>query len=100
MADNRKFQQPLLTFRVILTVTLLVVVLLAELFFDTWCAVQCRRTGYQIVRAETRQEELMETRRQLEIEQVHLKSPQVLGARARSELGLITPKPDQIVLVP
>jgi cell division protein FtsL len=100
MSGNRKVKSPLLTGRTLLAGILLMLVLLAEVFFDTWCAVQCRRTGYEIVEAGRQQEELLETRRKLQIEMVHLKSPQVLGARAKTELGMITPKPEQIVRVP
>lgn len=100
MVANRKKKDSMLTPRAALAAFLLMLILLAGVFFDTWCAVQCRRTGYEIVEAGRQQEELMETRRKLQIELVHLKSPQVLGARARTELGMITPKPEQIVRVP
>ncbi len=100
MVANRKKKDSMLTPRAALAAFLLMLILLAGVFFDTWCAVQCRRAGYEIVQAKSSSDELMETRRKLEIELVHLKSPTVLGARAKKELGLITPKPEQIVGLP
>ncbi|MCF8110440.1 MAG: hypothetical protein K9J85_03020 [Desulfobacteraceae bacterium] len=100
MKTNKKLVSPVFTPRRMAAVLLLVLIMAAEVFFDTWCAVQCRRTGYEIVQAESRQKKLLETRKKLTIEQSRLKSPQVLGVRARDEHGLITPKPDQIVIVP
>ncbi|MBS3808762.1 MAG: hypothetical protein KGY38_01230 [Desulfobacterales bacterium] len=99
MTANKKSTQPVLTPRRISAGIILVLALVAEVFFDTWCGVQCRRTGYEIVEAQSRQEELLETRKKLRIERGRLKSPQILGARARDELGLITPKPEQIVII-
>lgn len=100
MNTNKKRTSPLVTPRRVAAGLAIVMIMAAEVFFDTWCAVQCRRTGYEIVRAESRQEKLLETRKKLMIEQGRLKSPQVLGIRARDEHGLITPKPEQIVIVP
>ena len=100
MNANKKRTGQFFTPRRVAAGLVIVVIMAAEVFFDTWCAVQCRRTGYEIVRAETRQEKLLETRKKLMIEQGRLKSPQVLGVRARDEHGLITPKPEQIVIVP
>ncbi|MFP4193768.1 MAG: hypothetical protein ACOCY3_00780 [Desulfosalsimonas sp.] len=100
MNANKKHITPVFTLRRMAVVLLLVVIMAAQFFFDTWCAVQFRRTGYEIVQAESRQEKLLETRKKLMIERGRLKSPQVLGARARDEHGLITPKPEQVVIVP
>lgn len=100
MNTNKKRTSALFTPRRVAAGLVIVVIMAAEVFFDTWCAVQCRRTGYEIVRAESRQEELLETQKKLMIEQGRLKSPQVLGVRARDEHGLITPKSEQIVIVP
>lgn len=97
MALNRKKKDPLFTPRTALAGFLIMLILLAEVFFDTWCAVQCRRAGYEIVRAENQGKELEEMQRKLEIEIIHLKSPSVLGVRAKTELGLITPRPGQII---
>ncbi|MFW6334201.1 MAG: hypothetical protein ACOC0W_02945 [Desulfosalsimonas sp.] len=100
MNENRKHTGQVFTPGRLAAGLVLVVVLAAEMFFDTWCAVQCRRTGYEIVRAESRKEGFLETRKKLLIERRRLKSHQVLGVRARQEHGLKTPEPDQIVIVP
>lgn len=100
MSANKKQTSSILTPRRIAAVLVLVAALAAEMFFDTWCAVQCRRTGYEIVRAESRQDNLFETRKKLMIERRRLQSHQVLGARAKQEHGLRTPEPEQIVIIP
>ncbi|MFO7929945.1 MAG: hypothetical protein ACQETG_07605 [Thermodesulfobacteriota bacterium] len=100
MHTNKKHTNSIITPRRIAAALVLVAVMAAEMFFDTWCAVQCRRTGYEIVRAQSRQESLLETRKKLMIEGRRLKSHQVLGARAKQEHGLRTPKPEQIVIIP
>lgn len=100
MNTNKKLVNPVFTPRRVAAVLLLVIIMAAEVFFDAWCAVQCRRRGYEIVQAESRRENLLETRKKLVIEKGRLMSPQVLGVKARDAHGLITPKPDQIVIVP
>ena len=99
MSQNRKNADPMLTSGRVFACMLLMLVLIAEVFFDTWCGVQCRRMGYEIVEARSRQEELIETRKKLRIEQGRLKSPQVLGTRAKKQQGLITPKPEQVIII-
>ncbi len=100
MNINKKKAVPVLTPRRVAVALLLVMVMAVEVFFDTWCAVQCRRAGYEIVQAESKQERLRETRKKLMIERGRLKSPQVLGVRAKNEHGLMTPEPEQVVIVP
>ncbi|MCF8094118.1 MAG: cell division protein FtsL [Desulfobacteraceae bacterium] len=100
MSSNKKHTNPIFTPPRIIAASILVLVIAAEVFFDTWCAVQCRRIGYEIVQAESRRDNLTETRKKLMIEQGRLKSPHVLGKKARDEYGLITPEPEQIVVIP
>ena len=99
MSQNRKQTNTILTPKMVAVGFVLTAALIAELFFDTWCAVQCRRTGYEIVQAESRRDDLKETRKKLQIERVRLQSPEVLGSLAKESLGLTTPKPEQVVIV-
>lgn len=97
---NRKRGEEILSPRMVAVGMILLIGVLAEVFFATWCGVQCRRTGYELVQAREEQEKLEEMRKKLQIERVRLESPQILGSYAREKLGLTTPKPDQIVIMP
>ncbi len=68
--------------------------LVAELFFSTWCRVQCTRTGYEITAASGHNRDLFTTQRNLRIELERLKSPKRIEARALA-LGLMIPTPEQ-----
>lgn len=100
MSTKKKHKETIFTARLIFAVSVLVLAMAAEMFFDTWCAVQCRRTGYEIVQAESRQNKLAETSKRLMIERGRLKSPHVLGVKAKKKYGLISPEPEQIVVIP
>ncbi len=97
---NKKRGEELLTPRLVVVGMILLTGLLAEVFFATWCGVQCRRIGYELVQAREEQEKLGEMRKKLQIERVRMQSPRLLGSYAREKLGLTTPKPDQIVIMP
>jgi hypothetical protein len=73
---------------------------LSTVFFDTWCGIQSRRKGYEIVEARMEQENLRDFQKALKIEQARLSSPPLLRRYAVNEYKLDTPKPDQIVIVP
>ncbi len=79
---------------------LVLILFMAEFFFQTWCGVQCIRTGYELTEMETRRRELMAMQKNLKIEWIRLKSPQVLGRIAAEQFGLTIAGPDQIVMVP
>ncbi|RLC28174.1 MAG: hypothetical protein DRH32_09455 [Deltaproteobacteria bacterium] len=71
-----------------------------ELFSYTWCRVQCIRIGYEISRATADHSEGLAVRNNLKIELARLKSPQRIARIARERLGLITPKPEQTIIIP
>ena len=89
-----------LTSRVIGICLLFLFVFIFEFFFRTWCGVQCIRTGYEITEAMARQAEMLEMKENLKIETARLTSPQALGLIAEKQFDLITPKPEQIVMLP
>lgn len=97
---NRKRSDEVMTKGVVATSMILSVCLLAEVFFATWCGVQCRRAGYDIVQVQNQQDKLLELQKKLQIERVRLQSPQILGRYARENLDLTVPTPEQIIVVP
>lgn len=70
--------------------------LITELFFSTWCRVQCTRTGYEITTATAQNRELFAAQRNLKIELERLKSPKRIEAAAMA-LGLVVPLPEQVL---
>ncbi len=100
MQVNRKVKSSSLTPRALAAGLALMAAFIAVVFFKTWCGMQCIRTGYQISDAEDRYQELVNTRKRLKIELVHLQSEAVLMSRARETFGLVVPEPNQIILLP
>lgn len=97
---NRKLQPKLLTPRVVMIGFLFAILFVGQFFFKTWCGVQCIRTGYEISEAINKQERLINIQKNLKIELVHLKSPQVLMKIAKEKLDLTIPGPDQVIVIP
>lgn len=97
---NKKRGQTLWTPKFAAICMILMLIFMAEVFFDTWCGVQCRRTGYEIEQARAQQTELRRLQKKLQIERGRLTSPQTLGRYARNQLDLTTPSPEQIVILP
>lgn len=79
---------------------LVMVLFLGEIYFYTWCRVQCIRVGYEITRAVERHQNLQGIRSNLKIELARLKSPQRIARYAREKLGLVMPNRDQIFIMP
>ncbi len=77
-----------------------IVAFTAELFFYTWCRVQCVQIGYDISDETKKHSELTELNNNLRIELVSLKSPERIAKIARQELGLMMPKADQTIVIP
>ena len=73
---------------------------LGELFLYTWARVQCTRTGYDISRQNAQHQELSALQANLKIELARLRSPQRISKYAREKLGLVSPTPSQMVVLP
>jgi len=76
-----------------------IVLFMAELLVYSWCRVQYVKTGYEIARARREQQRLIAVRSELKIEEARLRSPERIR-RIAEELGLVMPRPDQIVVMP
>lgn len=96
---NKKAGGSTFTGKTIAILLVLMVIFFAELFFDTWCGVQCLRTGYEISDASAQQEKLTDLQKKLNIELMRLQSPQALRSLAQ-QYGLSVPEPDHIVVMP
>ncbi|MBU0991638.1 MAG: cell division protein FtsL [Proteobacteria bacterium] len=79
---------------------LFISVFLAELFIYAWCRVQCVQTGYAISSEKDENKRLLALRENLSIEFERLKSPNRIAKIARQQIGLIIPKPEQVIIVP
>ncbi len=73
---------------------------IVEIFFYTWCSVQCTRFRYEIGRQEKTTEKLEAEKKELRIEMAMLKSPARIMGIARDRLGMVVPKTDQVIIVP
>jgi len=93
---KRKQRNP----KVIIACLLLMFAFMAELLFYTWCRVQYVRVKYEIQEQTTRIRKLSAMQDNLKIELARLKSPQRIAKIARTQLGLVTPTPKQIIVIP
>ena len=75
-------------------------IFLMELLFFTWCRVQTIGAGYEISRQAKRQEDLITLKNNLKVELARLKSPERIAKIAKNQLGLITPTPEQMMVIP
>jgi cell division protein FtsB len=73
---------------------------IGELFFYTWCRVQCVQVGIAISSERRKQQELVTMQNSLKIELARLKSPELIIRLANQELGLVMPNPQQAIILP
>ncbi len=78
----------------------LILALIGELFFFTWCRVQCTRVGYEISQAKTDNKRLLALQKTLKVEFAHLKSPERIAEIAKLKLGLTMPNQEQMMTIP
>jgi cell division protein FtsL len=70
------------------------------LLFSAWCRDQSRKIDADIIKQTQKAEQLAEMQDRLKIELARLKSPRRISKIARDRLGLITPKPEQTIVLP
>jgi cell division protein FtsL len=75
-------------------------IFLGELLFFTWCRVQTIGTGYEISKETQRRQDLINFQNNLKIELARLKSPERIAKIAKNQLGLVTPTPEQMIIIP
>jgi len=75
-------------------------IFLGELLFFTWCRVQTIGTGYEISKETQRHQELINFQNNLKVELARLKSPERIAKIAKNQLGLVTPTPEQMIIIP
>lgn len=78
---------------------ILMSVFMAQLFFYTWCRIQCFQVGYKISEEAERHRELVSLQNKLKIEFARLKSPKRISKIA-NRLGLANPTPEQMIIIP
>lgn len=100
MQFNKKTKPNVFTPRVIALGFTFLSVFMVEFFLKTWCGVQCIRTGYEITNALNKEQSLANRQKNLKIELLHLRSPQVLMEIAKERFELSIPKPDQVIVIP
>ncbi len=78
----------------------LLVVFIAELFFIAWCGTQSRKIESEIIAQTKKTARLSDIQDKLKIELARLKSPRRIAKIAKERLGLITPTPNQTIVIP
>ncbi len=73
---------------------------MTELFFYTWCRVQCVQVGIALSVERHKQQELSTLQNSLKIELARLKAPERVMRMAQERLGLRTPDAKQTIVVP
>ncbi len=79
---------------------LVLLVCITEIFFYTWCSVQCLRLKSEIGRQEEIAVDLEAEKKKLRIEMARLKSPARIIGIARDKLGMVMPETDQVIVIP
>jgi len=87
------------TMEFILTVALGLVILAAALLY-VWQHTYVVRLGYEIERLRMRHATLVQENKGLRLEMGQLRSLKRVEEIARKQLGMISPKPEQVTLVP
>jgi cell division protein FtsL len=78
----------------------LMAVFIGELLFSAWCREQNRIINSDIIKQSQIAKRLLDMQDKLKIELAVLKSPRRIAKIARDRLGLITPTPDQTMVIP
>ena len=71
-----------------------------ELFFYTWCRVQCVATGYEIAKLNKDYNKYITLKNNLKIELASLKSPNRITKIAKKYIGLDMPSSNKEVILP
>lgn len=80
-------------------VALLVLPLALGLLADIWIHLEVIHTGYRLNELEAELARLEQQERRLRLEASYLASPQRVEQRATEELGMVMPRPEQLVFL-
>jgi cell division protein FtsL len=72
---------------------------MAVLFAAIWANLETVRLGYQLERLDRQREQLVEKNRQLKTARAQASALSRIESVARGRLGLLPPRPDQLVLI-
>lgn len=86
--------------RIVIIWFIIMAVFIAELLTYTWSRVQCIKSGYEISNENNKNRNLINLKNNLKVELARLKSPERLAKIAKNQLGLKTPTPEQIIIIP
>jgi cell division protein FtsL len=78
---------------------LLLALFIMELFFYTWCRVQCIGIGYKISHELNQQKQLLMLQSRLKVETERLKSPERIAKIAHEKIGLNPPNSEQVIVL-
>jgi cell division protein FtsL len=77
--------------------SIVLLILIVEMFLYTWCRVQYLQLGYDMHALENRIDHLTRLKNELQIEQARLRSPERIIQIATKQLGLRMPSPEQMI---
>lgn len=97
---KRKIKKKVRGEKLSVTWIILMLIFIAELFFYTWCRVQYVQIGYEITKEADHYRSLLTLQNSLKIELASLKSPERIEKIAKQQLGLTTPTPEQMLIIP
>jgi cell division protein FtsL len=78
---------------------ILTVLFIASLIFFVWSRLQVTYVGYQISSANHKQQQLLKLNTQMKVEIASLKSLSRIELIAKTQVGLSTPEPHQVVFI-
>ena len=96
---KRSGKRNLLKPRLLLFFTLLLLLLIGGSLFYVWSRIQVIQLGYEISNALKEGRGLTEASKKLRIEIAALKSYARIERIATEELGMVKPKPDQVIVI-
>jgi len=96
----RKTKKNVRSTRIVIIWFIIMAVFIAELLIYTWSRVQCIKSGYEISNENKKNRNLINLQNNLKVELARLKSPERLAKIAKNQLGLKTPTPEQIIIIP
>jgi len=96
----RKTKKNVRSTKMVIIWFIIMAVFIAELLIYTWSRVQCINTGYEISNENNKNRNLVKLQNNLKVELARLKSPERLAKIAKNQLGLKTPGPEQMIIIP